>query len=133
MNLRAFLLPILFHFCYGITKITYSDSNCNQITAIEQYHLSQCKILSLGGQLFSVKINICNSTSWETFVHFNSINCTNPYDLLSFGPSNECFLSGSNLYEKIICNDVIQQVTSSANIFSIYMYVLYVMFIILIL
>jgi len=35
------------------------------------------------------------------------------------------------IYIKIICNDIIQQVTSSANNFSIYMYVLYVMFIIL--
>jgi len=105
----------LFQFGESITKITYSNSNCDSINAVEKYQLSECRLMSLGGQMFSVKINICNSTSWQTFVYFNSVNCTEPSDLVSNGPSNRCFFSDSNLYEKIICSDIIRQQENISN------------------
>lgn len=105
----------LFQFGESITKITYANSNCDSINAVERYQLSECRLMSLGGQLFSVKINICNSTSWQTFVYFNSVNCTEPSDLVSNGPSNRCFFSDSNLYEKIICSDIIGQQENISN------------------
>ena len=105
----------------AITKITYSNSNCNSITSIEKFKLSQCHILSLGGQLFSIKVNICNNTNWQTSVYFNNINCTEPLDLLSTGLSNTCYLSDTNLHEKILCIDPIPDSTNNAiNIFFSY-------------
>lgn len=104
----------LVNFSYGITRIIYSNSNCNSINTLEKFNLQECRIMSLGGQLFSVKIDICNSTNWKSFVYFNSINCTEPHDLISTGPSNRCFLSESNLYEKIICADIIHEPSSYA-------------------
>lgn len=112
--LNILLLASLFTFGESITRITYNDAGCNSINALEKFRLSECRILSLGGQLFSVKIDLCNNTNWKTFVYFNSLNCSDPSDLISNGPSNTCFLSDSNLYEKILCVDLIEYQLNSA-------------------
>ena len=116
---------LLASFCDSVTRIIYSNSNCGSINAIEKFSISECRIMSLGGQLFSVKINICNATNWQTSVFFNSINCSEPLDLISTGPSTRCFFSESNLYEQIICQDIIGQQANSA-----YSYNLFILFLI---
>jgi len=128
-NLIGILL--LASLCDGITRIIYSNSNCGDINAIEKFSISECRILSLGGQLFSVKINICNATNWQTSVFFNSLNCSDPHDLVSNGPSNRCFFSESNLYEQIICNDIIGQQANSANYYNLFILFLITFIIIL--
>jgi len=122
---NLFLITSLFNFCESITRITYSNSNCDTINAVEIFQLSECRLMSLGGQLFSVKINICNTTNWQTFVYFNSLNCSEPKDLISNGPSNICFLSDSILYEKIVCRDIIvDQINFSSVYYLHYLYMI---------
>ena len=131
--LNILLLASLFTFGESITRITYNDAGCNSINALEKLRLSECRLMSLGGQLFSVKIDTCNNTNWKTFVYFNSVNCSEPHDLISNGPSNTCFLSDSNLYEKILCVDIIGEQLNAAHSF-VFLFTLFIMsFILLIL
>ena len=114
--LKIFLFLYFLGLSEGITRFTYTDSTCSEIQSIENYSLDKCRILSLGGQLYSIKITKCNTTNWNTNVYLNNINCSNVPDVIQEGPSNICYLGYVNLYEKINCYDIITTHSNSNNL-----------------
>lgn len=99
----------------GITRYIFTDSTCSEIQATEKYYLNKCRILSLGGQLYSVQIMECNATRWNINVYLSNQNCSGTPDTTQQGSANVCFLGAVNLYEKIECIDLINSAHSFSN------------------